>query len=328
MRTLDHLLRDGPVSASVVGQSLSASVAGQPGRILFQNSGAEAIEAAIKLVRKYQGRGRHTVVSARGSFHGRTLAALAATGQPHKHEPFEPMPEGFLHVPFNDVEALEAACDSTVGAVLLEPVQGEGGVRPADDAYLTEARRLCDERGALLVIDEIQTGLARTGRWFGYHHAGVHPDIVVMAKALGNGVPVGAVWARPDVAAAFGPGDHGSTFAGQPLVLATVRSVLDALVEMDAPAVSHRLGSVLTGMLERLEGVDHVRGLGLLLGVEISQDALSGRTAKEVASVCLERGLVVNGVTETALRIAPPLVVSEAQLEEAVAIVASVLECR
>ena len=326
VRTLDFLLQDAPDSGS--SAELCADSLQQPGRILFQNSGAEAIEATIKLVRKHQGRGRHTVVSAQGSFHGRTLAALAATGQPDKHEPFKPMPGGFRHVAFNDIEALEAVFDSTVGAVLLEPVQGEGGVYPVDDAYLAEARRLCDEHGALLVIDEIQTGMARTGRWFGYQHAGIQPDIVAMAKALGNGVPVGAVWARPDVAAAFGPGDHGSTFAGQPLVLAAVRAVLAALMEMDAPAVSRRLGAVLTGMLEGLEGVDHVRGRGMLLGVEISQDALAGRTAKEVASACLERGLVVNGITETALRIAPPLVVSESQLEEAVAIVASVLECR
>ena len=207
VETLDRLVRSGPGGDA------------EPGRILFQNSGAEAVEAALKLVRKYQGRGRHVVVSAYGSFHGRTLAALAATGQPEKHEPFQPLPAGFRHVAFDDFDALVCAIDPSVGAVLLESVQGEGGVVPADDGYLQAVRQLCDERGILLVMDEIQTGVGRTGRWFGYQHAGVQPDIVTMAKALGNGFPVGAVWARPAVAAAFGPGDHGSTFAGQPLAL-------------------------------------------------------------------------------------------------------------
>ncbi|MYB03743.1 MAG: aminotransferase class III-fold pyridoxal phosphate-dependent enzyme, partial [Acidimicrobiaceae bacterium] len=210
VETLDRLIRSGPGGDA------------EPGRILFQNSGAEAVEAALKLARKHSGRGRHAVVSAYGSFHGRTLAALAATGQPDKHEPFQPMPDGFRHVPFDDIDALVAALDPSVGAVVLESVQGEGGVIPAGDSYLQTVREVCDERGLLLVLDEIQTGLARTGQWFGYQHAGVQPDIVTMAKALGNGVPVGAVWARAEVAAAFGPGDHGSPFAGQPLALAAV----------------------------------------------------------------------------------------------------------
>ena len=159
------------------------------GQVFFCNSGAEANEAAFKLARKFGGRGRHAVVSAFGSFHGRTLAALAATGQPAKHEPFLPMPDGFRHVVFNDIAALEAAIDASVAAVLLEPVQGEGGVMPADDQYLRDVRTLCDERGVLLMIDEIQTGFGRTGEWFGFEHAGVVPDVVTMAKAIGNGVP-------------------------------------------------------------------------------------------------------------------------------------------
>ena len=321
VETLDRLLRAGCPHER-------ADAVGDPGRILFQNSGAETIEAAIKLVRKYQGPGRHTVVSARGSFHGRTLAALAATGQPHKQEPFQPMPEGFRHVAFDDVDALTEALGPDVGAVLLESVQGEGGIHPAGDEYLRAVRDICDERGVLLVMDEIQTGMARTGRWFGYQHSGVHPDIVTMAKALGNGVPVGAVWARPHVAEAFAPGDHGSTFAGQPLALAAVRAVLDTMTAMDAPAVAGRLGARLAGMLEALDGVDHVRGRGLLIGVEVSEDARAVRTVKEVASLCLERGLVVNPVTETTLRLAPPLVVTESQLAEGAAIISDVLSSR
>ena len=312
--TLDRLIRSGPGGDA------------EPGRILFQNSGAEAVEASLKLARKYQGRGRHATVSAYGSFHGRTLAALAATGQPDKHEPFQPLPEGFRHVPFDDIDALVAALDPSVGAVVLESVQGEGGVVPAGDDYLQAVREVCDERGILLVLDEIQTGLGRTGRWFGYQHAGVQPDIVTMAKALGNGVPVGAVWARPAVAAAFGPGDHGSTFAGQPLALAAVRAVLKTMIAMDAPATAARLGATLKGLLEAIPGVASVRGRGLLLAAELSDQGRAERSAKDIASACLDRGLVVNGVTPTAIRLAPPFIVSDDQLEAGAVVLAEVLE--
>ena len=314
VETLDGLIRSGPGGDA------------DPGRILFQNSGAEAVEAALKLVRKYQGRGRHVVVSAYGSFHGRTLAALAATGQPDKHEPFQPLPAGFRHVAFDDFDALASALDPSVGAVLLESIQGEGGVVPASDGYLQAVRQVCDERGILLVMDEIQTGVGRTGRWFGYQHAGVQPDIVAMAKALGNGVPVGAVWARPAVAAAFEPGDHGSTFAGQPLALAAVRAVLNTMVAMDVPAVAARLGGTLCGLLASIDGVESVRGRGLLLAAEISEAARAGRSAKDIAGACLRRGLIVNAVTPTSLRLAPPFIVSEQQLAAGAAIVAEVLE--
>ena len=314
VETLDGLIRSGPGGDA------------DPGRILFQNSGAEAVEAALKLVRKYQGRGRHVVVSAYGSFHGRTLAALAATGQPDKHEPFQPLPAGFRHVAFDDFDALASALDPSVGAVLLESIQGEGGVVPASDGYLQAVRQVCDERGILLVMDEIQTGVGRTGRWFGYQHAGVQPDIVAMAKALGNGVPVGAVWARPAVAAAFEPGDHGSTFAGQPLALAAVRAVLNTMVAMDVPAVAARLGGTLCGLLASIDGVQSVRGRGLLLAAEISEAARAGRSAKDIAGACLRRGLIVNAVTPTSLRLAPPFIVSEQQLAAGAAIVAEVLE--
>ena len=339
VNTLDHLVRAAPTPAGTQPPGGSGptepanptglpATVGSPGRVLFQNSGAEAIEAAIKLVRKYFGRGRHEVVSAYGSFHGRTMAALAATGQPDKHEPFQPLPEGFRHVAFNDIDALLAALGPSVGAVLLESVQGEGGVNPTDHAYLTAVREVCDERQILLVFDEIQTGLARTGRWFGYQHAGVQPDIVTMAKALGNGMPVGAVWARAEIAEAFAPGDHGSTFAGQPLALAVVRAVLAEMIAMDAPAVATRKGQLLAGRLEALEGVAHVRGRGLLLGAELTPAAVGDRTAKDVAAACLERGLVVNGVTASALRFAPPLVATTEQIDEATQIVAEVLEAK
>ena len=297
----------------------------QPGRVLFQNSGAEANEAALKLVRKFHGRGRHGVLSAFRSFHGRTLATLAATGQPEKHEPFQPLPEGFRHAAWNDVAAFEAALDPTVGAILLEPLQGEGGINPAEEGFLRDIRRLCDERGLLLVMDEVQTGLGRTGAWFGFHHAGIRADVVTVAKALGNGIPIGAVWATTEVAAAFGPGDHGSTFAGQPVAAAAAREVLRVMEEIDAPRLARERGVELTGLLEGLSGISSVRGQGLLLGAELAPGVLAERTAPQVALACLDAGLVVNGITPTALRMAPPLPVSSAELVEGTEILGEVL---
>ena len=297
----------------------------QPGRVLFQNSGAEANEAALKLVRKFHGRGRHGVLSAFRSFHGRTLTTLAATGQPEKHEPFQPLPEGFRHAAWNDVAAFEAALDPTVGAILLEPLQGEGGINPAEEGFLRDIRRLCDERGLLLVMDEVQTGLGRTGAWFGFHHAGIRADVVTVAKALGNGIPIGAVWATTEVAAAFGPGDHGSTFAGQPVAAAAAREVLRVMEEIDAPRLARERGVELTGLLEELPGISSVRGQGLLLGAELAPGVLAERTAPQVALACLDAGLVVNGITPTALRMAPPLTVSSAELVEGTEILGEVL---
>jgi predicted acetylornithine/succinylornithine family transaminase len=311
-----------------VAETISRLIDAGSGQVLFQNSGAEAVEAALKLVRKYQGRGRHVVVSAFRSFHGRTMAALAATGQPEKHEPFQPLPEGFRHVAWNDTAELEAALGPEVGGILLEPVQGEGGVNPADDGYLQDVRRICDERGILLVMDEIQTGFGRTGAWFGFQHAGIRPDIVTMAKAIANGMPVGAVWATDEVAACFGPGDHGSTYAGQPLALSAARATLAVLEEMDAPAVVTAKEQVLRALLAELPGVDHVRGRGLLLGIELTPDVLGGRTGPEVARACLDRGLILNGITPTALRVAPPYTISDEHLAEGVGIVAAVLADR
>ena len=193
-----------------VGPEVAATIdrlIGGGGRVFLCNSGAEANECALKLARRWAGRGRHGVVSAYGSFHGRTLATLHATGQPQKHEAFQPLPEGFRHVAWGDFDALAAAVDpERVGSVLLEPVQGEGGVNMPPPGYLEAVGRLCRERGVLLILDEVQTGLGRTGRWFGFQHFGLEPDVVTLAKALGNGVPIGACWARADVAAAFRPG--------------------------------------------------------------------------------------------------------------------------
>ncbi len=251
---------------------------------------------------------------------------MHATGQPEKHEPFQPLPEGFRHAAWNDLAAFERALDPTVGAILLEPLQGEGGVNMADIEFFQGVRRLCDERGILLILDEVQTGLGRTGRWFGFEHFDIRPDIVTLAKALGNGVPIGAVWARRDVAAAFSPGDHGSTFAGQPLAAAAARAVLRTLIDMDAPTVAAATGALLAHELGALPGVAGVRGLGLLLAAELAPEVLAVTNGREVAARCLEAGLVVNGVTSTAVRMAPPLNLSEEHRREGVALFNSVLE--
>jgi acetylornithine/N-succinyldiaminopimelate aminotransferase len=298
---------------------------GGGGRVFFANSGAEANECAIKLARRHGqasgGPERYRVVSTYGSFHGRTLTTLAATGQPQKQETFQPLPPGFHLVPFADADALAAALDDRVCAVLLEPVQGEGGVNPAPSGYLEAVRTWCDEREALLMIDEIQTGLGRTGRWFGYQHAGVQPDVVTMAKALGNGFPIGACWARADVAAAFRPGDHATTFGGQPLAARAALAVLDVMETEDVPNLAATAGERLTKSLLALPTVTDVRGTGLLLAAELAP----GLDAAAVVRACLERGLLVNAVTPTAIRLAPPLLVSGDEIAEAAGVLGDVL---
>ena len=298
---------------------------GGGGRLFFANSGAEANECAIKVARRYAqrrfGPERHHIVGMLGGFHGRTLAALAATGKPQLHETFQPLPSGFRHVPYGDTAALAGALDERVAAVIVEVIQGESGVLPARLDYLTELRRTCDEREVLLIVDEIQTGLGRTGAWFGFEHAEIRPDIVTLAKALGNGVPIGAGWARAEVADAFAPGDHGSTYAGQPLAARAALAVLDELERLDAPELARRQGALLRAALEAVPEIVEVRGRGLLLAAELGTDA----DAKAVNARLLARGLVANAVTATAVRFAPPLTVSDEEIAEAVAIVAAVL---
>jgi len=308
--------------AAVKIDRLLHDVTGHSGQLFFTNSGAEAVECAIKLARKHGGRGRHNVVSALGSFHGRTLAALAATGQPTKHEPFHPMPEGFRHVAWDDADALRAAVDGSVAAVLLEPIQGEGGVKPASDDYLREAREICDEVGALLMIDEIQTGFARTGRWFGFEHAGVAPDVVMLAKAMGNGMPIGACWARADVAAAFEPGDHGSTYSGTAIATAAVNATIDEMRRIDAPALARQQGQRLVDALVGVDGVRGVRGKGLMLGVELRV----GIDARAVYADLLDQGLIVNAVDPSTIRLVPPITVTDDEIDEAVALIAAALQ--
>jgi acetylornithine/N-succinyldiaminopimelate aminotransferase len=302
---------------------------GADGKVFFANSGAEANECAIKLARRYgQANGgpeRYHVLSAYASFHGRTLTTLAATGQPQKQEVFQPLPSGFRQVEFANIDALRAAMDERVCAVMLEVIQGEGGVNPVPAGFLDDVRALCDEREVLLVLDEVQTGLGRTGHWFAHHVApAVRPDIVTMAKALGNGVPIGACWARDEVAAAFKPGDHATTFGGQPFAARAALTVLEVMEAEDVPARATHAGARFAAGLRALPGITDVRGAGLLLAAELAPPLESAK----VATACLQAspiGLVLNNVTPTALRFEPSLLVSDDEIDAALAILHDVL---
>jgi acetylornithine/N-succinyldiaminopimelate aminotransferase len=325
-RTLSHVSNLygntlAPEVALTIDRLINGGTGQAGGQVFFTNSGAEANECALKLARRWAGPGRHVVVSADNSFHGRTLATLTATGQPEKHTPFLPLPEGFVHVPYDDVAALDQALDpGTVAAVLLEPLQGEGGVMVPSSDYLGAVRALCTERHALLMLDEVQTGLGRTGHWFAFQAQGLEPDVVTMAKALGNGMPVGACWARAEVAAAFGPGDHGSTFGGQPLALAAARATLTVMEAEDVCARATRAGGRLSSGLAALPGVVSVRGAGLLLAAQLDRPV-----AKEASARALAQGLLVNAVRPDAIRVAPPLLVSDDELDAALGILDRVL---
>lgn len=307
--------------AAVKINGLLKDATGHTGQIFFTNSGAESIECAIKLARKHGGRGRHTVVSTLGSFHGRTLAALAATGQPAKHEPFQPMPEGFRHVAFGDLDAMRQAVDGSVAAVLIESIQGEGGINPASTEYLQGIRKLCDETGALMIVDEIQSGFARTGRWFGFEHAEVSPDVVTLAKAMGNGMPIGACWARVDVASVFQPGDHGSTYSGTAIATAAVNATIDEMQRIDAPARAVAQGRRIVEGLRGMPGVVDVRGRGLMLGVALAD----GLDAVALHQHLLDAGLIVNAVDPATIRLVPPITVTDDEIDEALAMIADAL---
>lgn len=290
------------------------------GRALFCNSGAEANEAAFKIARLT---GRPRMIAAEGGFHGRTMGALALTGQPGKRAPFEPMPAGVDFVPFGDVAALDAAVDETVAAVFLEPIQGEGGVLPAPDGYLAAARKLTRERGALLVVDEVQTGIGRTGAWFAFQHVGIVPDIVTLAKGLGGGLPIGAVLAGGRAATLLQPGQHGSTFAGNPVCAAAALAVLatvtaDGLLD-HAAALGKRIASGIEDLGHPL--IASVRGRGLLLGV-----VLTAPVAPAVALAARDAGFIVNAPAADVVRLAPPLILTEAQADAFVGALPAVLD--
>jgi len=296
-------------------------------RVFFTNSGTEAVEAALKVARKFgklHRGGAFEVITANGSFHGRTLGALAATAQPKYQEPMLPMPEGFRYVDFNDIEALRRAITQNTAAVMLELVQGESGAVPADTDYVRGARELCDAEGILLIFDEVQTGIGRSGHFYAFQHYGVTPDVVTLAKGLGGGVPVGACLAseRADV---FAPGDHGSTFGGNPLACATALAVLDTLEREDVLANVRRVGQYLGDRLRLLaddfDAVAGERGLGLLRALVLREDI-----GQALQLEALANGLIVNAIGERVVRLAPPLIVGEAQVDQAVDMLAQSLD--
>ncbi|MBI2152569.1 MAG: acetylornithine transaminase [Candidatus Rokubacteria bacterium] len=296
-------------------------------RVFFCNSGAEANESAIKLARRYSrehfASDRYEIIAMQNSFHGRTLATLTATGQEKYRHGFEPLMPGFKHVPYNDLRAVERALDSRTAAVLVEPIQGEGGVNVPDDGYLPGLRKLCDEAGALLILDEVQTGMGRTGALWAYQHSGVEPDIMTLAKALANGIPIGAMVARDPVARALTAGSHASTFGGTPFVASVALATLTTLLEEKLPERAARMGRHLTAGLLALKAkhpvIREVRGKGLLIGIELT------RPAAPVVVACLEAGLLILTAGDTVLRLAPPLIVDEATCDRALAILDAAL---
>jgi acetylornithine aminotransferase len=286
-------------------------------RVFFGNSGAEANEAAIKLARKYfKDRGeknRIRIVTMEGSFHGRTLATLSATGQEKVRKGFDPVLDGFDFVPFNDAEALQAQIGPATCAVMLEPIQGEGGVRRPDEKYLQAVRNICDQTGTLLIFDEIQTGMGRTGQLFAYKHFGIEPDIMTLAKALANGLPIGAMLAREKIAGAFVPGSHASTFGGTPIVTAAALEVCKILIEDKIIEKGNTTGlyfkEKLNELKDRHDVIEDVRGLGLLLGIKLKIDG------GPVVSQCMEKGILVNCIQDNILRFIPPLIISKEEID-------------
>lgn len=289
-------------------------------KVFFANSGAEANEGAIKLARKYAkkryGPHKYEIITMDRSFHGRTLAALTATGQEKFHQGYEPLPAGFKYVPFNDIEALEKAVGENTCAVMLEPIQGEGGVCEAAPQYLAQVQELCREKGLLLILDEVQCGLGRTGKLFAYEHYGVQPHIMTLAKALGGGVAIGALLAQEEVAAAFQPGDHASTFGGNPLATAAGIAALETILKDGVLENVVRVGNYFQQKLKEIQAkypfVKEVRGRGLILGLELT---IPGA---EIVEKCLAAGLLINCTQQRVLRFLPPLIISEKEVDEAV----------
>ena len=292
-------------------------------KVFFCNSGAEAVEALLKLARKYGGaRGRYEIITMEHSFHGRTMGALSATGQNKYQKGFSPLVPHIRHVPFNDFDALHAAVNRKTCAILLEPVQGEGGIRPADEEYLKKVRRLCSDEDILLMFDEIQCGLGRTGSLFAYQHFGVEPDAVALAKGLGGGVPIGAMLAAKKCATTLQAGEHASTFGGNPLATAAGNVVLDALtggVVENAKAMGAYLREQLLAMQKEFPCIKDVRGVGLLQGIELD------KPAAPIVKACMEKGLLLVGAGLNVIRFVPALVVEKKHIDEALAILRAAL---
>jgi len=296
-------------------------------RVFITNSGAEANEGAIKLARKYAktlGRDRVQIISAEQGFHGRTLATVTATAQPKYQHGFEPLPQGFSYVPFNDLMALRQAVSGQTCAIMLEPIQGEGGINIPDDGYLAGVREICDTSGALLILDEIQSGMGRTGKMFASQHYGVKPDIMTVAKGLAGGVPIGAFMATEKVAGVFQPGDHGSTFGGNPLACAAANAVLDIIATEGLEANACQMGEYMLSELAGLKAkypslITEVRGLGLMIGLKLT------RPGKDIVASVMERGALINCTAGDVLRFVPPLIIKRRHVDEMIAILDEVL---
>jgi acetylornithine/N-succinyldiaminopimelate aminotransferase len=305
---------------AILAKRISESSFG--GKCFFCNSGAEAIEASIKLARRYfrkvKGEDRFEIITMYGSFHGRTIAAITATAQPKYQEGFEPLLPGFKYIPFNDIDALKDAVDERTCAVLMEPIQGEGGINVAGEDFMMEARRICDRTGALLILDEVQTGIGRTGKMFAYQHYGVVPDIMTLAKALGGGMAIGAIVAKDEISAALTPGSHASTFGGNPLACRAAIAVFDAIYEEGllerAEKMGNRIKEALISLKERYGAIVDVRGKGLMIGVELD------RPGDELVRECMRRGLLINCTAGKVIRFMPSMTVTEEEVEEALSI--------
>jgi len=293
------------------------------GKCFFCNSGAEAVEAAIKLARKATPAARYKIITMENSFHGRTLAAITATAQAKYHEGFEPLPKGFGYVPFNDLDAVGRAIDSETAAVMVEPIQGEGGINVARDDYLKGLRKLCDRKKVLLILDEVQTCMGRTGDWFAYEHYGIVPDMMTMSKGLGGGVAIGALEAKPEIAAAFTPGSHASTFGGNSLACAAGLAVFEAIEKENLLDNARKMGAYLKrkfeGFARKYGFVKEVRGRGLMLGMELKVPGA------KIVSRCLEKGLNLNCTHDVVLRVLPAMTITKAEIDKGVEILGSVL---
>ncbi len=303
------------------------------GKVFFSNSGAEAVETAVKLARKWGhsantdatggAGGRYEIIVMERSFHGRTMAALSATGQPKYQEGFEPLLPGFVRVPFNDLEAVRQAITPKTCAILVEPIQGEGGVRVASDAFLQGLRALCDQQRLLLMCDEVQTGMGRTGTWFGYQHSGVEPDVLLLAKALGGGFPIGAVVAKRSIAETLTPGTHATTYGGSPLGCACILAVFEAIEKQELLGRVKTLGAHLmkrlTALAQRVPIITEVRGRGFMVGLELTVDG------RPIVAACREQGVLINCTQGTVLRLLPAMTITKAQLDRGLAILERVL---
>ncbi len=287
-------------------------------RVFFCNSGAEANEAALKISRRT---GRSRIVAAQGSFHGRTMGALSMTGQPSKREPFAPLLKGVTHVPYGDLSAMSRAVSKKTAMIIVEPIMGEAGVITPEDGYLVGLREICDRVGALLVFDCVQTGIGRTGQWFGFEHEKVRPDVITLAKGLGGGLPLGATIAYGRAAELLQPGDHGTTFGGNPIACAAANAVLDVIESKNLMKSARVFEKKIKKSISAVPGVTEVRGRGLLIGIELRTPI-----AKKVAALMLEAGVIVNAANDQTIRIAPPLIVTTPQIERFISIFKKVMK--